>query len=299
MLFEKTEVWGFEHALRGMRNPKNSWDRSDSHYENLGYSLEDNEEVKSNNFYHIGEKDMELCKTLIKAGSEHRKFLRQIFISVDITAPFYWWKELDTYKIGTVANSCSTMHTLAKKPITMDCFEMDDFEDFDMDIGGLWGLYLIPKLEQLRLKYLKTKDKRYWKEMEDFYRLGRRTSLYRRIFWRLNPYDRIGGKQMIFCIILISLSLVGIIYSIKSKDTDGLIILFSVVLLMAMVGIFFIASVHAIETKNQIKDIRENPARYTVMDKRDVNETIKHIKRFQGSIFSFYNGFDTTYLEEI
>ena len=109
MKFENTEVWGFEHALRGLRNPKNSWNKSDSYYDD-------------NNNFVIGENDMKLAQSLIKAGSEHRKFMRQIFVSVDITAPLYWWKEFDTYKVGTVANSTSTMHKLATTPITLDCF---------------------------------------------------------------------------------------------------------------------------------------------------------------------------------
>lgn len=167
MKFEKTDIWGFEHALRGMRNPLDSWDKSDSHYRTWEESDEEDEKILNGDYYNIGENDMNLAKRLIKAGSEHRKFLRQIFVSVDITAPFYWWKEFDTYKIGTTANSCSTMHTLAKQPITMDCFEMDDFEDVEIGvtIRYFWNSYLIPALELLRLKYLETKDKGYWKEL--------------------------------------------------------------------------------------------------------------------------------------
>lgn len=166
MKFENTEVWGFEHALRGMRNPKNSLNKSDSYYDD-------------NNNLVIGENDMKLAQTLIKSGSEHRKFMRQIFVSVDITAPLYWWKEFDTYKVGTTANSTSTMHKLATTPITLDCFEMDDYEEycnFHSDFLGEDGLSAddcesmifcqwIPLLEGLRKKYLETKDKRYWKEL--------------------------------------------------------------------------------------------------------------------------------------
>lgn len=160
MKFENTEVWGFEHAIRGMRNPLESWNKSDSF-------------IKSpHNYYVIGKNDLELAQKLIKAGSEHRKFLRQIFVAVDITAPLYWWKEFDTYKVGTVANSTSTMHKLASTPITMDCFEMDDFEDFCVDnrvdyndfTHDYWE-FLIEKCEILRQKYNETKDKRYWKEL--------------------------------------------------------------------------------------------------------------------------------------
>lgn len=149
MKFENTEVWGFEHAIRGMRNPLESWKKSDSF-------------IKSPfNDYVIGKNDLELAQALIKAGPEHRKFLRQIFISVDITAPLYWWKEFDTYKVGTVADSCSTMHKLKDTPITMDCFEMGDYCGF----FEIQWKNLIALLEQCRKEYNKTKDKRYWKEL--------------------------------------------------------------------------------------------------------------------------------------
>ena len=172
MKFEKTEVMDFENAIRGMRNAWESWDKSDSRWETkvvhcygmFGYPEERTEFV-------IGEKDLELMQKLIKAGSEHRKFMRQIFVSVDITAPIYWWKEFDTYKVGTVANSTGTMHTLARTPITMDCFEMDDFEDLwiENEIGAYhlkdkWE-ETIYDLEILRKLYNETKDKRYWKEL--------------------------------------------------------------------------------------------------------------------------------------
>lgn len=169
MKFEHTEVFNFEGAIRGMRNPKESWDKSDS-----DTNVCPNESCKDCEYgkfgtctIMIGKNDLELMQKLIKAGSEHRKFLRQIFVCVDVTAPLYWWKEFDTYKIGTTANSTSTMHKLTSKPITMDCFEMVDFENvkIDMTIQGFWEDYLIPTLEQLRLKYLETKDKRYWKEL--------------------------------------------------------------------------------------------------------------------------------------
>ena len=163
MEFEHTEVFNFESAIRGMRNPLESWDKSDSYYGNNEIGLES---------YVIGENDLELMQTLIKAGSEHRKFMRQIFVSVDITAPLYWWKEFDTYKVGTVANSTSTMHKLASTPITLDCFEMDDSVHCDIDsccqytdsIGSFW-VCLIGVCEELRQKYNETKDTRYWKEL--------------------------------------------------------------------------------------------------------------------------------------
>ena len=166
MKFENTEVWGFEHALRGMRNPKNSWNKSDSYYE---YDNQKDCVTKDANFV-IGENDMKLAQTLIKAGSEHRKFMRQIFVSVDITAPLYWWAEYDTYKVGTVANSTSKMHTITNNSITLDCFEIDDYEkDLFMyyehsDVKDLVA-DIVRNCETLRQRYLETKDKRYWKEL--------------------------------------------------------------------------------------------------------------------------------------
>lgn len=110
---ELGEVWGWNHALRGMRNPMNSWDRSDSDlYRGM-----------------IGKNDADLMRRLFNGGSVHRKFLRQIFISMDIIAPLYWWKEFDTYKVGTTANSCSTMHKLTAKPFELDDFSTDHLED--------------------------------------------------------------------------------------------------------------------------------------------------------------------------
>jgi hypothetical protein len=159
MKFENTEVFNFAGAFRGMRNPLESWDKSDSGEEceeHFGYSL-----CK----YNIGKNDLELAQRLIKAGSEHRKFLRQIFVSVDITAPLFFFKEMDTYKVGTVSNSTSTMHKLASTPITKDCFEMDDYAELDNGFcTDMWNS-LIEWLEGLRQKYNETKDKRYWKEL--------------------------------------------------------------------------------------------------------------------------------------
>ena len=159
MRFDNTEVFNFEGAIRGMRNPKESWAKSDSF-------------IKSpHNYYVIGKNDLELMQKLIKAGSEHRKFMRQIFVSVDITAPLYWWKEFDTYKVGTVSNSTSTMHKLASTPIKMNCFEMDDFADsneesnaYNLYTKSMW-LKMIDHLEALRKEFNETKDKRYWKEL--------------------------------------------------------------------------------------------------------------------------------------
>ena len=156
MKFENTEVYGFKRALKGMRNPLESWRKNDT--------------VEENGKVVIGENDLDLAQRLIKSGSEHRKFMRQIFVSVDITAPLYWWKEFDTYKVGTTANSTSTMHKLATTPITDECFEMDDYDAVIMLDEGivetetLWN-NIIFTLEGMRQVYLRTKDKRVWKEM--------------------------------------------------------------------------------------------------------------------------------------
>ena len=152
---ERTSVMNFENAMRGARNPLNSWDRMDSHTEADGTFV-------------FGENDLGLAKRLCTAGSDHRKFIRQIFVSVDLTAPLYWWKEFDTYKVGTVANSTSTMHKLASTPITCECFEIDDYDE-NLDYDGVrLGDKIdehIAFLESMRVKYLETKDKAYWKEL--------------------------------------------------------------------------------------------------------------------------------------
>jgi hypothetical protein len=160
MRFKHTQVWGFEGALHGMRNPKNSWGRSDSHYDEKGN-------------YIIGPNDMKLAQTLAAAGPEHRKFLRMIHVQVDVTAPLFWWKEADTYKVATVANSTSTMHKIQSAPITLECFEIDDYDkkaatlmsENDADPETTVPEEFINYLEILRQKYIETKDKRYWKEL--------------------------------------------------------------------------------------------------------------------------------------
>ena len=146
--FEKTDTSGWQAAFRGMRNPLNSWDKSDS------YFTVDGEFV-------IGKKDIELAKKLAKAGSDHRKYLRQIFVSVDIIAPLYWWKEFDTYKVGTVANSCSTMHTIHKKE-----FELSDFSWELLEPLALGSLEETIKVMNLyRGMYIHDGDKRWWHQM--------------------------------------------------------------------------------------------------------------------------------------
>ena len=171
---ENLRTFNWEGALRGMRNPLNSWAKSDSTFDENG------------NVINIGENDLRLMKTLFKAGAEHRKYLRQIFVSMDITAPFYLWKDLSTYKIGVTSNSCSTMHKLTSKPITLDDFSIDDD---DMDVIDSEGeisskdffRIVVAKCEMYRQKYLMYKQtaklnpkkakhynscaKRYWRKL--------------------------------------------------------------------------------------------------------------------------------------
>jgi len=166
---DKIEVFNFEGAIRGLRNPKNSWHKSDS---TSAFLAEDEK-------FHFGPNDLDLAQRMISAGTDESKFMRQIFVSMDIEAPLYWWKEMDTYKVATVANSCSTMHTLATTPITRDCFSFDEELDA-LDIQNYreehddWKPYLslgkcieehINNCEQLRRLYIKTKDKRYWRAL--------------------------------------------------------------------------------------------------------------------------------------
>ena len=152
-----TNVYNFEGAFRGMRAPMNSWKKSDS--------------IFTNDKTIIGENDLKLAQKLIQAGNEHAKFMRQIFVSVDITAPIYWWKEMDTYKVSTVSNSTSTMHKLTSKPIEESDFS---FDNLDLLIHPLTPDNLVFKdlianiiydCERLRELYLETKDKRYWRAL--------------------------------------------------------------------------------------------------------------------------------------
>ena len=145
---ERTCVMNLENAIRGARNPLNSWGKSDSYYDENGY-------------YIIGENDIGLGMRLCRAGSDHRKFIRQILVSVDITAPMYWWKEFDTYKVGTVANSTSTMHKIQAKEFCREDFSHDRMSD--VALACLDGV--IACLEERRLRFLETKDKAYWDDM--------------------------------------------------------------------------------------------------------------------------------------
>lgn len=137
---EHLEQFNISGALRGMRNPLNSWDRSDSTSD------------------HVGKNDLDLMQRLYKAGPEHRKYLRQIFVSLDITAPLYWWKEFDTYKVGTTSNSCSTMHTLHKRDLTPEDFSIEYLDD---DSLNTFNEYL-EMLNSLRRSYITTKNKNMW-----------------------------------------------------------------------------------------------------------------------------------------
>ena len=160
---ENIDTWGFEHAIRGMRNPLNSWDKSDSYFgcgENKCRRCTDYCDWREQN-YILGENDLGLMRKLFKAGNEHRKYLRQIFVSTDITAPLYWWKEFDTYKVGTVANSCSTMHKIHAKEFTLDDFSVEHLDGWSLEhFKGTLDL-----LNKYRYDFIETKDKDYWWQM--------------------------------------------------------------------------------------------------------------------------------------
>lgn len=154
---EKTNVMNMENAIRGARNPMNSWDRMDSYFAKdweIDASICDE-------YITLGPNDLALARRLVKAGSDHRKFLRQIFVSVDITAPLYWWKEFDTYKVGTTANSCSTMHKIHTKPFDLSDFSVDQL---NCDIPDCF-YDTLDYLNESREKFITTKDKKYWWRM--------------------------------------------------------------------------------------------------------------------------------------
>lgn len=166
-MIEITEVktLNWDAAIRGMRNPLASWDKSDSEWKQI---------IIDGNFegveFVLGPNDLDLAKRLVNAGSDHRKFMRQIFVSMDINAPLYWWKEYDTYKVGTTANSCSTMHTIHKKEFTLDDFSHEHLANLNTEIGVLWDTkdYMeqwIVLLNVCRENYIKTKDKAWWYQM--------------------------------------------------------------------------------------------------------------------------------------
>lgn len=172
MKFENTETWGFGHAIRGMRNSYESWGKSDSSFgvkvRGTGSPVGHKSIIRDFGdgyieYAVIGENDLRLMQSLIKAGSEHREFMGQIFVSVDITAPLFWWREADQYKVGTVSDSCSTVHELASTPITIDCFEVGEFQDC-----YAWGI-LVSQLEFIRQRYNKVREnKKHLEEIKEF-----------------------------------------------------------------------------------------------------------------------------------
>ena len=176
---ENIQTMGWEGALRGMRNPLNSWDKADSAYasdiERTDTNIAAYGTKLSRYDFVIGQNDLALCLKLINAGSEHRKFLRMIHVQMDVIAPLYWWKEADTYKVGTTTNSCSTMHKIAAKEFTLDDFShehlIDDQNDFENENGQVSSykdfLYydVLDVLNTARRQYLETKDKKYWWQM--------------------------------------------------------------------------------------------------------------------------------------
>lgn len=184
---ENTEVMGWEAAIRGMRNPLNSWEKSDSLFgKNLEIPYSQNNPIvlidENGVETYIGDNDLNLMKRLRNAGTDHRKFMRMITVYVDITAPLYWWKEFDTYKVGTVANSCSTMHKIAAKEFTMEDFSYEHLicsqemgaDEIDIRISPMQALLTtIECLNSYREKYIQAKEngtdghtlKRYWWQM--------------------------------------------------------------------------------------------------------------------------------------
>lgn len=166
---ERTETYGWEAAVRGMRNPKNSWDKSDSHYcwepqypgsGCFGCELNSDHNCRVDK-YIIGKNDFDLMKTLAAAGNDHGKFLRMITVTVDLTAPLYWWKEFDTYKVGTVADSCSTMHKIHAKKFDRSDFSMEHLIPRMKEVMDV----TIANLNACRGNFLETKDKTWWWQM--------------------------------------------------------------------------------------------------------------------------------------
>ena len=160
---ENVLVQGWEPAIRGMRNAMNSWDKSDSRFKLGGCEGEScsNCELYPCYEYYVGDNDLDLMKKLAKAGSDHRKFMRMIVVYVDITAPLYWWKEADTYKVGTVMNSCSTMHKIHERDLTMDDFSTDQLEE-----SNVFAIkHFVNRLNVMREMYIKNNNKHWWYQM--------------------------------------------------------------------------------------------------------------------------------------
>lgn len=170
---ENTEVMGWEHAIRGMRNPKNSWEKSDSNWRYIAPAQRENHILASysdDTEFWIGPNDADLMNRLRNAGTDHRKFMRMITVYLDITAPLYWWKEFDTYKVGTVANSCSTMHKIAAKEFTLDDFSHEHLSDFSSHPENVQDPLTIlsstiKTLNSCRECYIKEKDNFFWWQM--------------------------------------------------------------------------------------------------------------------------------------
>lgn len=169
------EVMGWEHAIRGMRNPKNSWDKTDSYpavdcgkcgkIEREGICRKEDRDCTGFYCFEVGPNDIDLMTRLRNAGTDHRKFMRMITVYLDITAPLYWWKEFDTYKVGTVANSCSTMHKIHDKRFERKDFSIEHLENCDEEHWMVCMDNVISSLNVAREKYLETKDKKYWWQM--------------------------------------------------------------------------------------------------------------------------------------
>lgn len=176
LTIENVETYGWKAAIRGMRNPKNSWDKMDSHpcleadwSGDCAMVMNDDEPAKDcdPDKYHfcVGENDFKLMQTLAAAGQDHGKFLRMITVTLDITAPLYWWKEFDTYKVGTVANSCSTMHKIHAKEFDVNDFSHEHVEELtgdDYNMSYDFLLRTVDILNYYRKKFLETNDKKYW-----------------------------------------------------------------------------------------------------------------------------------------
>jgi len=175
---EHTQVFGWEAAIRGMRNPMNSWEKSDSRYHNNPiYDKENPLLIHDNPIFNIGPNDHDLMMRLVKAGDEHAKFMRMIHVSMDILAPLYWWKQADTYKVGFVTNSCSTMHKIQAKKLVLDDFSHEHVlrdnsvtvnyvkNDFRILNNIQWLMLTIDLLNAMREAYLDTKNKDFWWQM--------------------------------------------------------------------------------------------------------------------------------------
>lgn len=182
---ENVDVFGWEAAIRGLRNPKNSWNKSDSEFsanceicDNKNYDCDSCPVIHVSDKCLIGKNDLKLMKSLVKAGSDHRKFLRMINVTMDVVAPLYWWKEYSTYKVGTVTNSCSTMHKIHAKEFTLNDFShehlLNNFAGYDIGIQYNSEYddspedvleYVIHALNKCREKYIETKDNKYWWQM--------------------------------------------------------------------------------------------------------------------------------------